>query len=67
MKEITSKKTGRIQIVSEETWGKIIYLGWEKKYKVRDLVSRTIRDIPQIPGEIEIKKINKPKKTKKNE
>lgn len=61
MKEITSKKTGKIQIISEDTWDEIVEKGWEKKFKVIDIPARTLKDVPKIERPIEIKTKTKKK------
>jgi hypothetical protein len=41
-KEITSKLTGKVQIISDETWRGIQTQGWAKKYRVRDIPEKKI-------------------------
>jgi hypothetical protein len=60
MKEITSKKTGKVQIISEETWKNIVSRGWAKKFIAVDIPPRVLK-APMIikPKEIKIKKDGK--------
>jgi len=59
MHEITSKKTGKIQIVSDEVWADVVALGWAKKYNHVELPERKLKDIPVIPAEIKTKTIKR--------
>jgi len=54
MKEIVSVKTGKIQIISDETWRDIVSRGWVKKYKMRTIPEKKLI----APPEIKIKKKN---------
>ena len=56
MKEIVSKKTGKIQIISDETWEQIIEKGIEKRFIVTDIVERKLKEPPVIkPPEVKTK------------
>lgn len=48
MKEITSKLTGLIQVVTDDTWEWIVKTGRKIKYKVHDLPSRPLKDVPPV-------------------
>ncbi|MBE3086404.1 MAG: hypothetical protein IMZ64_09340 [Bacteroidetes bacterium] len=54
MKEITSKLTKKVQIISDEVWEKVIALGLKNKYTVKDIIEEKLKDTP-----IEIKKHGK--------
>ena len=56
MKEITSKRTGKIQIIPDETWENIIARGWTKKFIKKDIQERKFREPIIIPPEIKTKK-----------
>jgi len=60
MHEITSKQTGKVQVVSQETWDSIVSRGWEKKYIHNVIQERKLKDVPVIPAEIKTttKKVN---------
>jgi hypothetical protein len=56
MKEIVSKKTGKIQIISDETWNQIIEKGLEKRFSVTEIKERKLKEVPVIkPPEIKTK------------
>jgi hypothetical protein len=56
MKEIVSKKTGKIQIISDETWNQIIEKGLEKRFNVTEIKERKLKEVPVIkPPEIKTK------------
>ena len=56
MKEIVSRKTGKIQIISDETWEQIIEKGMEKRFTMTEIRERKLRDVPVIkPPEIKTK------------
>lgn len=59
MHEIISKKTGKIQIVSDEVWDNIIARGWDKKYNHVVLPERKLKDVPIIPAEVKTKTTKK--------
>jgi len=59
MKELTSKKTGKVQFVSDETYAAMVRNGRHKKYSVRD-VKPIIAKAPTILKP-EVKKVTKPK------
>jgi len=54
MKEITSVKTGKIQIINNDVWADIVARGWARKYKVKDIVQKKLTII--TPPEIKTKK-----------
>ncbi|HBE42022.1 MAG TPA: hypothetical protein DDW27_12610 [Bacteroidales bacterium] len=60
MHEITSKQTGKVQVVSQETWDNIVARGWDKKYIHNVIQERKLKDVPVIPAEIKTttKKVN---------
>lgn len=64
MKEITSVKTGKIQIISDEVWDNIVGRGWDKKYTVLDIPERKLREVPVIDKPL-IKPVEIKTKTKK--
>jgi hypothetical protein len=56
MKEITSKKTGHTEIVTEEVYADIVARGWAKKYEVTELAERKLKEVPKIiPPEVKTK------------
>lgn len=56
MKQITSKKTGKVQIITDEVWENILERGWEKKFEVENIPERTLKEVPKIvPVEIKTK------------
>lgn len=59
MHEITSKKTGHIEIVSDEVWADVVARGWEKKYNHNILKEHKLREVPIIPAEIKTKTVKK--------
>ena len=65
MKEITSVKTKAVQIVSNETWDSILRRGWGRRYKVRDIPSRSLKDVPAVIS-APTKTKTKPKSEKKD-
>jgi len=46
MKEITSKKTKLVQVVSDKTWEWITRQGWSHRFTVRQLPERPLKDTP---------------------
>lgn len=62
MKAITSKKTGKQQIVSEKVWDDIVGRGWDKRFKVVDIQPKIIKGVPIIKPE----ELSKPKIKKSN-
>jgi len=48
MKEITSKKTGHMQIISEKVWEWICNRRMQNKYKVRDIPEKKLKEVPII-------------------
>jgi len=61
MKELKSKKTGLVQVLSEEDYARMVNSGNidMKRFTVTDLRSRTIIPSMKVPEEV------KPNKTKK--
>jgi hypothetical protein len=59
MKELTSKKTGKVQFVSDETYAAMVEKGMHKKFNVRE-VKPIIAKAPTILKP-EVKKVTKPK------
>ena len=59
MHEIISKKTGKIEIVSDEVWADVVARGWAKKYNHTELPERKLREVPIIPAEIKTKTTKK--------
>lgn len=59
MYEITSKQTGKIQIVQDEVWFDIVAREWSKRFTAVKLPERKLKEVPIIPPEIKTK-------TKKN-
>ena len=60
MKELTSKLTGRVEIVTEEVYANIVARGWAKRYTVTELVERKLKEVPKIiPAEVQTKTKNK--------
>ena len=47
MKELTSKKTGKVQFVSDETYAAMVEKGMHKKFNVRE-VKPIIAKAPKI-------------------
>lgn len=58
MKQLTSKRTGKIQIVNEETYDNIVARGWKSRYEVTDLPEVRLQKVPEIPPELKRKKKN---------
>lgn len=56
MRELISKRTGKVQIVNDETWTDIVARGWAKRFKVTELPIRELKDVPLV------EKITKKKK-----
>ena len=48
MKELTSKKTGKAQIVSDEVWENIVKRGWTAKYTVKDIQPKKLNTVTPI-------------------
>jgi CRISPR/Cas system CSM-associated protein Csm4 (group 5 of RAMP superfamily) len=46
MKEITSKKTKKVQIISEETYKQLIEHGFKDRYVIRDIPERKLSNKP---------------------
>jgi len=59
MKELTSKKTGKVQFVSDDVYKELVAKGLHKRYNVRD-VKPIIAKAPTILKP-EVKKVTKPK------
>lgn len=55
MYEITSKQTGKIQIVTEDIWNNIIARGWAKRFTAVKLPERKLKEVPIIPPEVKTK------------
>ncbi|HZK62396.1 MAG TPA: hypothetical protein VFC41_09975 [Anaerovoracaceae bacterium] len=55
MIEITSKKTGKIQIVTNDQWLAIIEKGWAARFTIKPIAERKLKDVPIIPPEIKTK------------
>jgi len=53
MKEITSKRTGKVQIVTNDTWNNIVSRGWANRFTMQE-ITKIIKNIPP-----EIKKVKK--------
>jgi len=53
MKEITSKRTGKVQIVTNDTWNNIVMRGWANRFTMLE-ITKIIKNIPP-----EIKKVKK--------
>lgn len=58
MKEITSKKTKLMQIIPENIWDWIVAEGIQKRFIVKDIPERNLKNPPVIntPEEIKDKK-----------
>ncbi len=67
MKEITSKKTKHVQVISDETWMQVIEKGWENRYTVVDIPGKIIRTPNLETEEIMQPKITKTTKTVKKD
>jgi len=56
MKEIVSKKTGKIQVISDKTWEQIIEKGLERRFNVTEIKERKLKEVPLIkPPEVKTK------------
>jgi len=55
MKEITSKKTKKIQIITDETWDRIVAKGWKKRFIMIDMPEKKLKEVPIITKSEEIK------------
>ena len=62
MKSITSIKTGKEQIVTDETWNNIVARGWDKRFTMTTIVERKLAEVPIINKPEEVKTKTKPKK-----
>lgn len=62
MKSITSIKTGKNQIVTDETWASIIERGWDKRFIMTTMIERKLTEVPIINKPEEVKTKTKPKK-----
>lgn len=56
MWEITSKKTGKTQIVSDEVRTSIIARGWAKRFEWFKVPERELKKVPIIPPEVKTNK-----------
>lgn len=61
-KEIISKRSKKVQVVSDEVWDNLVGRGWDKLYDMTPVVERKLREVPIINKPVEITK----KKTSKN-
>lgn len=60
MKEVISRKTGKVNILSDEEWNQVIKLGFADRYRVTDIPP--VRQInPSLKINVETKK-TKPSK-----
>jgi hypothetical protein len=53
--EIVSKKSGKIQIVSDEERDKMIELGLDKIFNWSEIKERKLKEVPLIPPEVKTK------------
>ena len=57
MKEIISKKTKKVQIITDKDWDWIVAEGIKKRFTVRELPEKKLKEVPIIkPDEIKTKK-----------
>lgn len=60
MKEVISRKTGKVNILSDEEWAQVIKLGLADRYRVTDIPP--VRQInPDLKITVETKKTGKTK------
>lgn len=48
MKEITSKRSGKIQVITDETWESIVKQGIDKRFNVKDVYEKKLKTPPEI-------------------
>lgn len=53
--EITSKKSSKIQIITDDDREKILELGIEKRFNWNEIKERKLREVPIIPPEVKTK------------
>jgi hypothetical protein len=51
MKEITSKRTNKVQIISDDVWNDIVGRGWAGKYNMVPILERKLKEVI-LPPEI---------------
>jgi hypothetical protein len=66
MKEITSIRLGKKQIITEDVWNSIVERGWKKLFRVVQVPERKLSNIPIIiqSPEIKVVKAEIPKEVK---
>jgi hypothetical protein len=66
MKEITSVRLGKKQIITEDVWDSIVERGWKKLFRVVQVPERKLSNVPIIiqSPEIKVVKAEIPKEVK---
>jgi hypothetical protein len=66
MKEITSVRLGKKQIITEDVWDSIVERGWKKLFRVVQVPERKLSNVPIIiqSPEIKVVKAEIPKEIK---
>jgi hypothetical protein len=66
MKEITSIRLGKKQIITEDVWDSIVERGWKKLFRVVQVPERKLSNVPIIiqSPEIKVVKAEIPKEVK---
>jgi hypothetical protein len=66
MKEITSVRLGKKQIITEDVWNSIVERGWKKLFRVVQVPERKLSNVPIIiqSPEIKVVKAEIPKEVK---
>ncbi len=58
MKEITSRKTKKVQFVTEKEWENIVKRGWADRFTKKDMPERKLREVPILEPKPKITKPN---------
>jgi hypothetical protein len=66
MKAITSKKTLKEQIITEDQWKDIVARGWRARYNVRDIPNKPLKIVPSVVEKPEKEPVKKTKTKKSN-
>lgn len=59
MKEITSKRTGKKQVISDETWNDVVKRGWAGRFEVRVLEEKKLKPPVIAPPEVKTKTVKR--------
>jgi hypothetical protein len=68
MKEITSKKTGKVKLITDESWDNLVTIGWSSRFRMREVEPiKNLIPTPRIIKAVEKVEIKKTPKKKVDE